>query len=248
MFIEKEFLLFDKIVNLIYPRRCPICDGIVVPKNEKICPICKDQLNYIKEPRCKKCSKPIHQEEQEYCFDCTTKNYHFIKGYSVWVYDKNMKKSIAAFKYHNKKEYGAFYIEEILRLYSGEIREINPDAIIAIPIHKSKRNIRGYNQAEIIAEGISKELSIPLLYHTLKRNRKTLPQKVLNDKERLKNLQGAFDFSEKEIKNKHINLNKVMLIDDIYTTGSTIEVCTNILLQQGVTEVYFLCICIGKGF
>lgn len=239
--------MFKEILDIVYPRRCPICSNIVVPKDEKICPSCKEELNYIKEPRCKKCSKPLYNEEQEYCFDCTTKNYHFTKGFSVWVYDKNMKKSIASFKYHNKREYAEFYIEELLNIYKDDLIRLCPDALVPIPVHKTKLNQRGYNQAEIIAKGIGDALFIPVLNNLLTRNKKTLPQKGLNDKERLKNLQKAFDFSKEEIHSSS-HLNKIVLIDDIYTTGSTVEACTNILLQNGVREVYFVSICIGKGF
>jgi RNA polymerase subunit RPABC4/transcription elongation factor Spt4 len=83
--------LLQAILNLIYPVRCPVCGGIVIPKSEKICPACKEKLPYIHEPRCKKCSKPIEQEEQEYCSDCGRKNYHFDKGYAVWIYNEEMK-------------------------------------------------------------------------------------------------------------------------------------------------------------
>jgi ComF family protein len=238
----KEFL------DLIYPRRCPICSDIIIPKDMNICPNCKEQLNYIKEPRCKRCSKPLITLEQEYCYDCERKNYHFVRGYALWVYDANMQKSIAYYKYHNKREYAEFYIEGIIKGYKKQITDIGPDALIPVPLHKQKQNLRGYNQAEIIAKGIGKELSIPVLSNTLIRNKKTLPQKGLNDKERLKNLEKAFEYSDEERNKKLMKLDKVILVDDIYTTGSTIEACSNILLQHNVKEVYFICICIGKGF
>ncbi|BCN29643.1 ComF family protein [Anaeromicropila herbilytica] len=240
--------MIKKIIDMVYPRRCPICGGIITPKSEKVCPLCKEQLNYIKEPRCKKCSKPLINEVQEYCYDCENKRFHFVRGYALWVYDNHMRKSIASFKYHNKREYADFYIEELLKGYSEEILKIAPDALIPVPVHKSRQNLRGYNQAEIIAKGIGKKLSIPILDKTLIRVKKTLPQKGLNDKERLDNLSHAFRFLDQEQMDKNLELDKVILVDDIYTTGSTIEACTNILLENNVKEVYFICICIGKGF
>lgn len=240
--------MFQTVLNIIYPRRCPICSEIVVPKGEKACPMCKDRLNKVKEPRCKKCSKPIETVEAEYCYDCTVKDHHYKKGFALWVYDKTMKKSISNYKYNGKKEYADFYIEEMLNHYTDEIYRIKPDAIIPIPIHKSKRKIRGFNQTEIIAKGIAKHLDIPVLTKTLIRVKKTLPQKELNDKERLKNLKEAFSYLNEEIVMLDKNVKKIFLIDDIYTTGSTIEACTSILQQNGIEEVYFLCVCIGKGF
>jgi ComF family protein len=213
-----------------------------------ICPSCKEGLPYIKEPRCKKCSKPIEQEEKEYCSDCERKNYHFDKGYALWVYNDDMRRSIADFKYHGKKEYAKFYINEIIRLYGKNIEKLSPDVIAPIPIHPSKYLKRGYNQADILARGIGKEMGIPVLSQLLLRNKKTLPQKKLSDKERLSNLLEAFQFNENAVKYYHKEITRVLLVDDIYTTGSTVEACTNVLRSQGVYEIYYIVLCIGKGF
>ncbi len=240
--------MLKAIIDIIYPRRCPICGDIVKPRGELVCPPCKLKLKPIDEPRCKKCSKPIESEEKEYCHDCETKKHHYIKGYALWVYDPQMKKSRADFKFHGRREYSDFYIDEIIKRYGMEINKITPDVLVPIPIHKSKQMQRGYNQADILAIGIGKKLNIAVLSHLLQRDKKTLPQKLLNDKERLKNLEKAFTFLKEESNKFPARIRKVMLIDDIYTTGSTIEACTNILLQNGIDEVYFLSICIGKGF
>ncbi len=238
----------NTFIDIIYPRRCPICGDIVKPRGELICPPCKSKLKPIEEPRCKKCSKPIESEEEEYCHDCGTKHHHYIKGYALWVYDSVMKKSIADFKFHGRREYSDFYIDEITKKYGMEICGIAPDVLVPVPVHKSKQIQRGYNQADILARDIGRKLNIAVLSHLLQRDKKTQPQKSLNDKERLKNLEKAFTYSHKESNKFPGTIHKVMLIDDIYTTGSTIEACTNIILQNGIDEVYFLSVCIGKGF
>lgn len=239
--------MVKELLDIIYPRRCPICGDIVVPKSERACPDCKNLLQVIKEPRCKKCSKPIENEEKEYCYDCDTKHFHYKKGYALWIYDKNMRKSIADFKYHNRKEYADFYIEEFLKHYEEVLKEIGADALIPVPIHKSKLKTRGYNQAQILASSLGRALGIQVIDDLLIRDKRTLPQKGLNDKERLKNLIQAFSIDKSKIE-IYNNINKVILVDDIYTTGSTIEACTNILQQNGVSEVYYVSLCIGKGF
>jgi ComF family protein len=233
---------------MIYPVRCPICGAIVIPKDNRICGTCKEKLHYIKEPRCKKCSKPIELEEKEYCNDCNRKNFKFIKGYSVWVYDDAMKHSISEFKYHGKKEHAKFYIQEVVMHYGETIKKISPDVIVPIPIHRSKYLERGYNQADILARGIGRELNFPVLSDLLIRNKKTLPQKQLSDKERLLNLREAFDFNNKVSGSCNNKINRVLLVDDIFTTGSTIEACTNVLKANGIDDVYFITLCIGKGY
>lgn len=239
--------MLELLIDCLYPRRCPICSKIALPKKQKVCTLCYEKLSFIKEPRCKKCSKSIEYEEQEYCYDCSAKNYHYVKGYGLWNYDKVMKKSISDYKYHNRKEYADFYVEEFLKIYMQEIIAIGADALIPIPIHKSKKIIRGYNQAEILAHKIGKLVGIPIINNMLIRNKKTLPQNGLNDKERFKNLSQAFLLDNK-VSKLYNGIEKVILVDDIYTTGSTIEACTNALLCNDIREVYFISLCIGKGF
>jgi ComF family protein len=233
---------------MLYPVRCPVCGDIVIPKGRRICSTCENKPQLIIEPRCKKCSKPIDQEQREYCSDCERKKYHFDYGFSLWVYDSVMKKSISDFKYNHKREYAKYYIEKVIFNYKDIIKKLAPDVLVPVPIHKSKYRERGYNQAEILAYGIGKELNIPILPHLLIRNKKTLPQKQLSDKERLKNLQEAFIINNKALSDYPKRLKRILLVDDIYTTGSTIEACTNVLLRNGVEHVYFITLCIGKGF
>jgi ComF family protein len=159
-----------------------------------------------------------------------------------------MKQSLADFKYHSRKEYAKFYVEEAIRVYGSSIKKFAPDVIVPVPIHRSKYLERGYNQAEILARGIGKELGIPVLPKLLIRNKKTLPQKKLSDKERLRNLLEAFQYNDKSAVNFKRNISRVLLVDDIYTTGSTVEACTNVLKTNGVSEVDFIVLCIGKGY
>lgn len=240
--------MFQSILDMIYPVRCPVCEEIVIPKGERICSTCRDKLPYIEEPRCMKCSKPIEREEEEFCNDCHRKHYHFDKGYAVWVYNEDMKRSVAAYKYHSRKEYAAFYIQEMVLHYRAVIGRFGPDVIVPVPIHRSKWVERGYNQAKLLADGLGKELNIPVLSDLLLRNKKTLPQKKLSDIERLRNLQEAFSINMKAVMRYPKDIKKVLLVDDIYTTGSTVEACTNVLKAYGVTEVCFMVLCIGKGF
>lgn len=233
---------------MLYPVRCPVCSNIVIPKGNKICSPCENKLQLISEPRCKKCSKPVDQEQREYCSDCERKEYHYEYGHSLWVYDSVMKKSISDFKYRYKKEYADFYVDRIVKELGTGINKIAPDVLVPVPIHRSKYRERGYNQAEILAYGIGKELNIQVLPHLLIRNKKTLPQKQLSDKERLRNLQEAFTFNETVASNFSKRLTRIILIDDIYTTGSTIEACTNVLMRHGVEYIYFVTLCIGNGF
>ena len=235
----------SKLLNLIYPRRCPVCERILAPEDKYIHSDCRTRLVFVHQPACMRCGKPLEGAGHEYCYDCSRRRFHYIRGYPCIKYDETMSRSIASFKYKGKQEYAAFYIDELLKAYQDQWMELHPDVLIPIPIHTSRRRVRGYNQAELIAEGIGRYMGVPVDCQILMRNRKTLPQKQLDEKERLRNLEQAFQLNE----TKEINLyHKVLLVDDIYTTGSTIEACAKLLASAGVNEIYYTSVCIGQGF
>lgn len=182
----------------------------------------------------------------EYCYDCSVKEFHYNRGYSLWLYDSTMKQSMVDFKYNGRKEYVQYYIEELVAHLGDEITYLKPDVIIPIPVHPSRWRQRGYNQAELIAKELSRKMQIHIRNDILVRTIKTRPQKELSNVERIKNLERAF--SVKRTGEDYTKYRKVLLIDDIYTTGSTIEACAKVLQSAGMREIYFVTLCIGQGF
>lgn len=234
---------FTTVGDMLYPPRCPICTGILKKKEKTVCPGCQKQLPYIRKLRCMKCGKQLSQEEQEYCLDCLKKEHFFKQGIALWSYHKQVKNSVYRFKYKNKREYATAYANEILRIYKKIICCWGFNAIIPIPLYYKKKKKRGYNQAEVLAKELGKMLNLPVYSDILIRTRDTKPQKQLNDKERQKNLKKAFKFCPNSIE-----LNKVAIIDDIYTTGTTADEAARCLLDAGIQEVYLILLCIGKGY
>lgn len=212
-----------------------------------ICSDCYSKAPLIKEPRCKKCGKSIVHMETEFCYDCDKREHAYEYGFSLWNYNDVMRKSIANFKYHHRREYAEFYAEEFSRVFGDEIIKLNPDALVPVPVHWTRYIERGYNQAQVLAEAIGTYLDIPVIDDLLIRRKKTVAQKKLDDRERLRNLQHAFSVSKKW-ENSVKKLNRLVIIDDIFTTGSTINLCAKILKQTGVNEVYFGVLCNGIGY
>ena len=235
--------VFAKLSNLIYPRRCPICDGITGKWDRLICENCKTIPQPVEEPVCKRCGKPLSIEESEFCPDCGRKNHLFEKGRAAFVYDSVMRASISRFKYHNRREYADFYADELLKRYGRTLRSWQPDALIPVPLHKSRLRRRGFNQAALVADRMGERLGIPVEKKLLLRVKKTRPQKELSDAERRENLKNAFQVCGNDVK-----LKRAVLLDDIYTTGSTLDAAASALRAAGVEKVYFLSICIGRGF
>lgn len=234
--------LTETILNILYPPTCPICGGILKVNNNQVCRECKVKIKYIKEPVCKKCGKILLFEEREYCYDCSRREHVFTKGLSLWIYDDNIKKSIYRFKYNNKREYAKIYANEIILHHGEQIKDWKADAIIPIPLHRTKMKSRGFNQAEVLAKELSRQLNIPCLNSCVVRIKKTLPQKALNDKQRINNLKNAF-----KIKQNDVKLRNIILIDDIYTTGITMDSVAKVLKQACVEEIFFITVSIGEG-
>lgn len=146
------------------------------------------------------------------------------------------------YKYSNRRDYTEFFAREAERMYAGWIKQCAVEAIVPIPLSKKKKRRRGYNQAEIFAKRLAELTDLPCITKLLIRTRDTAPQKHLSVQERKNNLKNAFKISENIVK-----LSRVLLVDDIYTTGSTVDAAALALKQAGMKEVYFLCISIGQG-
>lgn len=227
-------------MELLYPKTCCFCGEI---STRELCDNCRENVFYIQEPRCKKCGKPIRYEEQEYCLDCQRRTFHYEQGRSLWVHKGAVPWSIYQFKYHNRRVYGFFYAKELYRIYGEKIREWGIDIIVPVPLHRKRKRRRGYNQAEIIARHLGELTGIQVNTKLVFRNMYTNPQKSLDNKERIRNLQNAFQMGKMKVEGKHI-----LLIDDIYTTGSTIDAIAKKFLENRHNKVWFLTISIGQDF
>lgn len=229
------------ILSLLYPDRCPVCHGVIHGKGD-ICPSCRKRLPYLKEPRCKKCGKEIEKQEQEYCRDCQRLHHAYDRGAAVFVYDEVMRCSIAMFKYHNRREYAKFYAQEMYHHCGRFLHFCKPDVILPIPVHKQKRRQRGFNQAELVAKELGKLIHVPVDTSYLTRKEKTIPQKELTRQQRKENLKNAF-----AIRKTGKIYERVLLVDDIYTTGATIDAVSEILRKNQTKIIFFLTICVGRN-
>lgn len=232
----------NEAVSLFFPRRCPVCEDILLP-GQLICSVCDAKVKRISEPVCKKCGKPLENERSEYCSDCGRKKHFYTQGKAVLVYEGDIRRSMYRFKYANKREYAAFYAKEAEKSYGRWLEKKGVQAIVPIPMYVWKKRQRGYNQAEVFAKTLGKHTGIYVDCRLIKRIRNTVPQKELNDVERRQNLKNAFQLIPDIVEYK-----QVVLVDDIYTTGSTMDAVAEVLLAAGVQQIYYICISIGKGY
>ena len=229
------------ITELVFPRRCPVCDDIVKPWGELCCPECKKKLQYLGDTFCVKCGKGLSKSETEYCVDCRKYPHKFCRGRSLYRYE-SVAGAMFRFKYHGRQEYAEFWGEELYRHLGRDILAMKPDAIVPVPLHKSRLKERGYNQAALLGKALAKRMDIPCLEKIVVRSKKTIAQKQLNYTERQNNLKKAFKLSVNDVK-----LETVIIIDDIYTTGSTVDALAEVFLKQGVKKIYVITLAAGIG-
>lgn len=253
--------------SLLFPLRCPVCDDILGPEEiEKgIHSACESKLYPILGTVCMHCGRPIGDEisknteqkfhighnsqvefiTREYCHDCVRKGYSrksFVtQAKALYLYKGSIKISMYRFKYSNKREYADFFAKQAAKCYSTWMKHIGIETIVPVPLHVAKKRKRGYNQAESFANALANYLEVPVSIDLVSRVVNTTPQKGLSQMERKKNLEKAFRKGKSSMRHRC-----VLLVDDIYTTGSTAEAVAQELKRMGAERVYLLAICIGE--
>ncbi len=228
--------------ELLFPGRCAVCDEIIKIGQNKVCPECEDKFVPILEPWCMKCGKQLSDNRREYCGDCAKREHKFMRGRAVFSYD-SAAASLYRFKYRGRQEYAGYYGERAVEILDNEKIFRHADALIPVPLHFTRERKRGYNQAELFAMELGKHWNIPVRSDLVIRQKKTIPLKQLNPAQRQNNLKKAFKLMQNDVK-----LKTIIIVDDIYTTGSTIDSVAELFLQSGVRDVLFVTLAVGKGF
>ena len=205
--------MLNKILELIYPNACGICEEI-----------CKESL-------CKKCA--IEMRKYEINLINKHKKMYFNESMHIFKYDEIIRQKLIEYKFQDKAYMYKTFAKIILKnkKVCGFLEKY--DIIIPVPIHKKRRLKRGYNQTELIAKEICKNISLELKTGVLIKQKNIKAQSELNKNERKQNIKNAF-----EIKNiNEIIDKKILLFDDIYTTGSTVNECSKILKKAGAKQI-----------
>lgn len=234
--------LTEAAADLVFPKRCVLCDEIIPfdRRKEGICDRCRSKIRYIREPFCMRCGRQLGKDQEEYCKDCS-REHVFLQNVTLYDYG-SIADSLFRFKYRGRREYARFYGEELYRGYREWLAVRKPDALIPVPCHSSRRRQRGYNQAELLAEALSAVSGIPVKKDLIQRIHKTGPQKNLTLRERQNNLKKAFKICQNDVK-----LSTIVIIDDIYTTGSTMDAMAEELHRNGVRKIYGMALASGRG-
>ncbi|MFW6132009.1 MAG: ComF family protein [Candidatus Aminicenantaceae bacterium] len=228
----------SKLAELIFfPSFCQICSSLLESNQEKVvCQKCFNKLFSNSLPSyCLYCGRFFDSSiEPHLCSECLNNYPPYSLHRSCGIYEGNLRNVILLFKYRQYKILGkrlAHFAEYVLR--DDEKLWWDTDIILPVPLHPKRERQRGFNQAQVIAKELSKRIEIEFLDGCLIKKKNNPPQTYLQAENRRKNVQGVFQVSGKE----KLKGRTVLLVDDVFTTGSTIHEGSRVLLESGATEV-----------
>ena len=238
--------LLAGIADIIFPPCCVVCGELLLHHSSlPLCEKCLAGIRFIDSPLCPRCGIPFPAEEDNdhLCGQCLTEERPYALARSVGRYEGALLTAIHKFKYHGKTGIGKA-LGNIMADFASGIWEMGTfDLIIPVPLHIKKLRERGFNQAVIMARELSKRFAVPLDFSSLKRVKFTPPQVGMGRKERSLNVKGAFS----AVKPRNISGKKILLIDDVYTTGSTLMECSRVLIGAHAGAVAILTMARATG-
>lgn len=219
------------IQSVFFPERCSIC-GEIKPFLKAYCPKCLIDTKAIPENACRHCA-------HEKCIcgkNVTAKLPHFS---AVYYYQGQLKRSIHQFKFYGESSYACIFGKAMSDKIKADFPDIIFDGICFVPMTRSAKRKRGYNQSELLAREVAKQLNLPLV-PCLAKIKDTSNQKSLSSQQRHENIRNNFTLNGKT----DITGKTLILCDDIKTTGATLKECCDTLINAGAKDVYCLCLAV----
>jgi ComF family protein len=233
--------LFSELINIIYPPKCSICLNFLDDSETKIkgiCDECYSEFPALHHPFCSVCGVPFTSkvEEDHLCEKCIRERPHYDELRSPYLYEDRIMDAIHLIKYSGKS-YLAKSLGPLLESFAKDWVTITKDMLmIPVPLHKKRLKQRGFNQSALLVKSVSRILDIEADYFSLIRIKYTETQTGLNLEERRRNVKGAFEVSGR----KNLNGKTVILVDDVATTGNTMNECASVLKKAGCDMVFGL--------
>lgn len=221
-------------IDLFLPPACLLCSQPLPPASDpqSFCEACRSDLPSPGKSCCSRCAQPLNASASTHiCGTCLTRTPAFSRVHAACAYQGNTKEAIHHLKYRDQVILAQPLGQLLLSTAETSISNFKPDAIIPVPLHSSRLRSRGYNQALEIARPLAHKLRVPLDSGLLQRTRKTRQQQGLSAIERRDNLRDAFALT------KATTARKVLLVDDVMTTGETVRECCRVLCKGGISEV-----------
>jgi len=243
------YAFLEEFLSTFFPRLCPLCRKVILDEREGFCVDCLEGFQVIREPVCSSCGYPLEgktESEGSFCPGCISRNTPLPDLYtvrSIALYAGNVRHAILAVKYGRQAP-----VAHSLSIFARDhfTRFFPPggfDRLVPVPLHPKRLRAREFNQCVLLARPLASRLGIPLDVDAVERVRHTLPQSASTEKARRKNLKGAFRVR----KVPRIEGQSILVFDDVYTTGATLEALAHCLLSAGASRVAALTVARSPG-
>ncbi len=214
--------MINYILWLLFPSRCASCNTLI-GRNERLCESCNSKIERVKR-LCTVCGN-----DKRGC-DCKFRTFHFAGAASPFYHGEISKQTVNNLKFRGNIEVADFLSEEMTACVKSAFGAVTFDAVLSVPMQRSKKILVGFNQSEVLARKIAKSLGVPYL-NNLKKLKKNKAQHTMNYNDRMRNIKGVYGCEAMDADN-------VLLVDDIKTTGATLDECSRQILFAGVRNVY----------
>ncbi len=219
--------IMDGVLSLLFPPRCAVCNTL---QEQVLCDACRTAFVPIGEPLCRQCGLPLDPKAtgDEHCAECRTTPPDFDAARAAGLYRGALRTAIHHFKYA-----GAQALAAPLAAWARThlVLPFTPELLCPVPLHKQREALRGYNQSGLLAEALGQEWGIPCASGILTRTANTPPQMQLPAAQRKHNVHGVF------VANLDVTGRVVGVVDDVYTTGATLNECARALKRSGAARV-----------
>ncbi|MCL5287751.1 MAG: ComF family protein [Acidobacteria bacterium] len=229
----------DVLASLVFPAPCRICEQTLLTASRiPICVACLDSFAPLAGPACQKCGRPFVSAvamatAQPLCHLCRREVYRFDLARSFAAYNDAMVRAIVLLKYHEVTPLGAWFAARLAEMVARDPQAFAADVVVPVPLHATRLRERGYNQAELIARPLAKRLGLPLRTVLLVRTKPRPSKLKLTRKERWQTVRGAYAMRG----DTKIDKLRVLLVDDVFTTGATLDACAQVLRKAGASRV-----------
>jgi competence protein ComFC len=229
----------DAVVSVLFPAGCRICDKLLARASRvPICDKCLDSFEAPAEKKCEVCGQALgwftqREGEPLVCRACQQKTYAFERARSYGIYDGPLVRAMLLLKWERMDPLGAWFGERLAEMVRGDSVLLAADVVVPVPLHRDRERHRGYNQASLISKPLARKLGLPHKVVLLMRTRPRPDKQVLSLEERWESVRGAFATRPgSQVDNK-----RVLLVDDVMTTGATLDACARALLESGAKSV-----------
>ena len=232
----------DALISIVFPAGCRICDELLADaRRVPLCDACVGSFQPVPRPFCEICGRPLPglttlERELALCPACRDRTYAFERARSFAIYEGALARAILLLKFEQIEPLGVWFAQRLAEIAVGEGKAMAADVVVPVPLHSERERERGYNQAALLSKPLARRLCLPHKSVLLMRTRARPEKHLLSLEERWESVRGAFATRP----GSQVDNLRVLLVDDVLTTGATLDACARALREAGAKSVVVL--------